>query len=901
MTILRQSHWLRAPAWAPYLAAAIMGCGGGSETGPDPDADVIEYTLFDSTRLLAEDTLASLVEATPEGILRFEGTPAALADVAQLDVILAPASGAAPQGLLRLVTSVSQDGNGLVLETVRAPLQLAFRKLHLRFTRKVDETLQADPWVAVHRQALSYTGGYWPPGQYSDYPINGDGDIETPYDQVHIYGDVTAGFTYTVGIDIDWDKVAEIPSKVADCIAEALTLHFSCDPRDFLPEAVVFFSIDAGAKVSLALEGITFLPYAKELSLAEKTLPGFWLGPLYFEPSVEIVAKVEGEASAEFAISASADASAQAGVSISNISGVDVDAPTFDKNFGPPTVAATLTARGRIAAGPRLHVRLEGSAGPYASLFAFAEVKADADDDPCWTLEGGVEGDFGVDVVIPDLFGIGEIDLAEFGPLPYGIASTEIAHGSCQPRTAGPGDGQAGPPSQAAYANPDFTPWGTAYGGMSREFPYEGPGAQIEWTSLTPTIDGRFMLAGSNARTLAKLGTDGAPVWAERFIADHDWADTLIPDLLPSRVVPASDGGMLVLAYPYALLKLDSAGALQWSKRFDVSVYRQTWLRLTDAVGDGGDGYYVAGTYGQDLGDAVHDADGWVMRLDRHGAPVWSVRLDTPGQGDMIRAAFAFGDGVVVAGSTWSEDEVRWIPFVVRLDGDGQVVFQREVRIDDCNGGRVTGHIVSGQPTRDGDLIFAHTYEGQGYQSGLVRIEPDGAFAWASAFGTGEPNHLGPVLSAFAEIQAGGYVAAGRYSGAQTASDWWLSGLDALGRPTWSLRIGAEDVPATTGRDEDGYPALVPTNDGGLVIAGFGEADAYPDHAMLAMKVFAKDGTITFGAGAEMLREPLTLEVRNPCLSTEAAHFTVGTLDVPVVNLGVTVEQYGLQTRALTP
>jgi len=182
-----------------------------------------------------------------------------------------------------------------------------------------------------------------------------------------------------------------------------------------------------------------------------------------------------------------------------------------------------------------------------------------------------------------------------------------------------------------------------------------------------------------------------------------------------------------------------------------------------------------------------------------------------------------------------------------------------------------------------------------------VRLEPDGAFAWGSAFGAGEANHLGPVVSTFAEIQAGGYVAAGRYSGDQTASDWWLSGLDALGRPTWSLLIGAEDVPGTVGRDEDSYPALVPTNDGGLVIAGFGEAEAYPEHAMLAMKVFARDGTIAFEGGSQMLRAPLALTARNPCLTTEPAGFSTTALDVPLTTLPLTVEPYALQTRALTP
>lgn len=883
------------------VLVALTGCGG-NEGGPARDE--LEYALFESTVLLDENTLPKLVEVTADGTLRFDGVPEALAGLRRLSVVLAPASPTTPSGLLRLVSSVQEDGNGLVVNTVPAPLQLAFRKLHVRVTRSVDTASDSAPWQDPGRgQPLSYTGQYWPQRSFDEYPINGDGDISTPFDQVRIHGEVEAGFTYTIGVDVDWGEVFSVPNKVLDCIEEAVKLSFSCDPTSFLPEAEVYFAIDAGATVALALEGITFLPYSQEHLLAEKGLPEVPIGPLMFKPRVEIIAQVQGEASSAFSISARAQSSAQASVRVSSKTGPHLDTPTFDRAFEAPAVFATLSARGRVAVGPRLHVRLYDFAGPYASLFVFAEVEADSQQDPCWRLTGGVSGDLGLDVVTPDLPVVGHLTLAEFGPIEYGVASAEVDSGACEPLTTGPGGGQAGPPDQTSYAQPSFTPWAVSYGGVVDGFPFEGPGAQLEWSQVTPTIDGRFMLTGSDTKALIKLGTDGAAIWARRFVADVPfWQDTLIPDLLPGRVVNADDGGMLVVAHPYTFLKVGADGDLKWARRLAVPAYRETWLRLSAATSDGEGGYYVAGTYGEHVLDATTSADAWVMRLSPAGDILWSKRIGGPAEGNMVRSIVAFEGGVVVSGSTWSQARALWSPFVYRLDRQGSLRFAEGLAVDDCQGGDDRGgHLIDSLLTQDGDLLFAYHGTHQGNVSGLVRLKPDGTFAWSSQFGAGAANELGPVVTGLVELPLGGYVAAGTYSGAQTASDWWLAGLDALGRPTWAQRLGAIDVPESTGRDEDGYPSLVLTNDGGLILGGYGEAHAYPQDALVVMKVFAKDGHIDFAPGAEVAAHPLELTQRSACVSVYPTNLEARELAVPLAPLTVQVQALDLTPRLLGP
>ena len=367
-------------------------------------------------------------------------------------------------------------------------------------------------------------------------------------------------------------------------------------------------------------------------------------------------------------------------------------------------------------------------------------------------------------------------------------------------------------------------------------------------------------------------------------------------------MVDAGDGGVFVVAHPYAILKVDAAGQLQWARRLDVGTYRETWLRLTTAAADGAGGLYVGGTYGEDYFDATTSADAWILRVSAEGEVVWSKRVGAADEGNMVRAMLAFEGGVVVAGSTWHQARAAWTPFVYRLGGDGALHFAETLSVDDCEGGADRGgHLLDGLVTRDGALLFAYHGVHQGYVSGLVRLHPDGAFAWSSEFGAGAANHLGPVITGLTELAFGGYVATGVYSGAQTASDWWLSGLDALGRPTWSTRVGAIDVPETTGRDEDGYPSLVPTNDGGLLLVGYGEAHAYPEDAMVAMKVFAKDGHVTFAPGSEVASAALVLEPRASCIAVHDAGLDAADHEVALVPLAVTVVTPDVPSRVLAP
>lgn len=71
------------------------------------------------------------------GVLRFDRPPAALAGVQIGHVLVGGVGPQTPSGLLRVVLAIEQDGSALVLRTAQAPIQLAYRKLDVRFVRSL--------------------------------------------------------------------------------------------------------------------------------------------------------------------------------------------------------------------------------------------------------------------------------------------------------------------------------------------------------------------------------------------------------------------------------------------------------------------------------------------------------------------------------------------------------------------------------------------------------------------------------------------------------------------------------------------------------------------------------------------------------------------------------------------
>lgn len=891
---------------AVLLLAALFACGTKSAGPGAEDQDIFEGELFASTFELDPESASALQASESDGTLRFAGTPAGLASISEGQVILAAPGPVIPQGLLRYVHGVEQDAQGLVLRTAEAPIQLAFRKLHLRFSRQVGSEGQSPTFtpLVARRMGLSQSisGSYWPDLDVDEYVFNGDGDPSTPMDQVHVAGKLAGGISYVFQLDVDWGDVFGLPDAIRSCAKKLLKGSLDCSLRSLLPEAKIEMIFTPGAEAELDLEGVAFLGYEREITVASAELDPIPIGPLWFFPEIAILAEISGEASSQFRLRTKAAISASTTVSYSSKSGGSLTPPQIESSFEAPTVEASLSAGARLRIGPRLIVALFDVAGVYGSLYAAAEVAADQADDPCWRLDGGVEGDVGFLIRSPRLPLLGSVTLASFDK-DFEIASEQIASGTCSLPSGKGIPPTGGDPDLAAFSEPTFDPWARVYPDVVDGFPHEGLGAQVEWAQVTPTIDGRFMLSGSDARTLVKVDPQGQVIWARRFVADVSfWNDTLKPDLLVGRVVSASDGAMFVVAHPYTLLKVSASGQLLWARRFDVGdSYRETWLRFTDAVTDGSGGLYIIGARGTDIITPLDTADGWALRLDGQGQVLWSKALGTVEWGEIPRRAIGLTDGVALVGGLWSPDGARWRGHLARLDQTGSLQWSRGLVADDCGGGNEQRiYPTAGLLSSDGDLILGAGVMHSGYSFAVYKVKSDGALSWYQVSRSPVFNHLGPQLTDLVQLPTSGYLAAGFYVGQTNHEDVWLAGLDSVGKVQWARAYGGAQNAQNPLLTDDNYPALLLTRDGGVVIGAHSEA-LLGEQSMWIMKVAAKDGAITFDGSTPASTSVLSFEPDDTCLAEIDWSPSVTDHAVPLVSLEVQVETVDQTSESLAP
>ncbi len=890
---------------ALVLITTCSGGGGGS-SGNSLPPDEYSAVLFSTTKTLSASSLANLAEVTTDGTFRFTGASSEVTAVKAQDVIIGGISDKTPYGFLRFVTSVGTNVQGdLLLYTMPAPVQLAFQKLHVKMARSIPDigaaaTGMAGPLKFGSKSAMKV--GIWPPAVGVDYyPFNGDNDPLSADDQVHVTGTLSGGVDYTFGIDVDWGAVTNIPQAVQDC---AQSLFIGCDP---IPEAIVNFGISGSLKADLSTQGVSFLPYTKDVPV---------YGPVYFTPiqiglitllpEFEISSKIEGAASSQFTTGLSLEADAGVGVSISSKKLIPSMSPQpyATVTATAPTVDATLDAYSKVRLGPQISLKLEGFAGPRAGMFGFAELKASQDNVaqgmPCYSLNSGVEGELGFTIGV-DFPILGSVTLADWN-LTSNLWTHEETSGACTGTSSTPAN---------ILQNPTFTPWAKAFGNTVEPtgIPSTAPGGRIAGTVLEQTIDGHFVVAGSGSKGLLKIDDQGNTVWSKRFIGPL-LGDPFISELLPDHVTYTEDAAMFVTAYPWALLKVDAGGNLVWAKQFPF-VPNNSWWRISNMAPDGSGGVYLAASYGTD-GTKPLDVDTLVARLDSSGTVSWLRRIGDAGVGEVPRIAVPFHGGLVVAGEKCTLDAAglcgAWTLWAIDFDSGGNVLWSRQYPLA-ASGASVFP--LTGLEAVDGDLIIGGTIEMAPQRSFFAKIKPDGTMSFLTAYKKVYTVNLEDLaLTSLVALPTSGYIAAGTHTPypSSLGRDLWIASLDGIGQIQWIRQMRTpDDTPPTvppTGSDEL-MPSILYTSDGGAFVAGYTEEEAGGGAGFWTLKGFAKDGTISFTAASGITEEslPVVNDTATFCVSQCAGvgtswsplnqNFTAGLGDIQVTveNLSVAVTQ----------
>jgi hypothetical protein len=305
--------------------------------------------------------------------------------------------------------------------------------------------------------------------------------------------------------------------------------------------------------------------------------------------------------------------------------------------------------------------------------------------------------------------------------------------------------------------------------------------AKNEWTSsIQQTRDGGYIVAGTkepldstpqnplpNDVWVFKLNSDGTVVWQKTY--GGTGTDSA------KSVRQTADGGYVVAGYTESfglgawILKLDSNGSVVWQRS-----YGEAWGESIQQTTDGG--YIVAG--GSD--------DFWVVKLDGDGAVVWEKTYGGT-DGDWLFSVQQTSDGgYVVAGSTYSFSAGARDIWILKLNSDGTVAWQKAYGGVDFEDGNAI------QQTTDGGFIVAGytlSFGAGGDDCWLLKLNGDGTVVWQKTYGRAGADEWADSVQQTAD---GGFavLADKLVPGRMLKADYWVVKLNSDGTVAFNSASG---------------------------------------------------------------------------------------------------------------
>jgi len=298
---------------------------------------------------------------------------------------------------------------------------------------------------------------------------------------------------------------------------------------------------------------------------------------------------------------------------------------------------------------------------------------------------------------------------------------------------------------------------------------------------------------------------------------------------------PTTDDGCVVAGclYPFYADKSDKAyGCIVKFDEYGNVIWQKTYLRNTSAkansiqqTADGG--YIVAGctsSLGLEFSDEQPFNDGHIissyaksvgstfssvniMKLDKDGNLIWQRIYDTGGSSEAICIEQTYDGGYVVAGFKQDLAQVFSDVYVLRVDKDGNLVWQRTY------GGDKEDMAYSIQQTSDRGFIivgFTESFGAKGKDVYILKLDSDGNPIWQETRG----ENADDVAYSVQEVDDGNYIIAGYTTSAELGtSDICVTKIDENGNVLWEKKYGGD-------KDDVAF-SIKQANDGGYVFTGW--------------------------------------------------------------------------------
>lgn len=370
---------------------------------------------------------------------------------------------------------------------------------------------------------------------------------------------------------------------------------------------------------------------------------------------------------------------------------------------------------------------------------------------------------------------------------------------------------------------------------------YGGSGAEVA-NSIKQTTDGGYIVAGyttsSNGDITSNHGSYDYWVLKLDSAGALEWQKTYggLRDDRANNIQQTADGGYIVVGVSESIegditnfrgdkdfwvVKLSADGTIEWQKKYggDDKETAYSVKQTTDG------GYIVAGScysYDNNIlpvnGDVVgfHGfTDGWIIKLSSTGALEWQKCLGTTTIDNFLSIQQTTDGGYIAAGDHSSGN--YWL---VKLANNGD--FQWEKIYADTDTAQEVIQTSDGGYIMVGDVV-SQIGNATGHNYGVIKVNSVGDYEWRKDFGG---DGFFDIAKSIQQTPEGGYIIAGvsdsSYSGNVTGpnngqQDAWLVKITSTGVIQWQKCYG--------GTSYDGPSAIQRTLDGGYIMAGYAQSN----------------------------------------------------------------------------
>jgi hypothetical protein len=322
-------------------------------------------------------------------------------------------------------------------------------------------------------------------------------------------------------------------------------------------------------------------------------------------------------------------------------------------------------------------------------------------------------------------------------------------------------------------------------------------------TALAAIPDGS--LVGTSGALVWRLRSNGELLWEKKLGAEGSY-DVRINDVI---VLPDDDLIVTGVRYEYFkgrtqngdlwVAQIGAKGELLWEKTFGGG--KEDFANSIARFPKGG-----FAVVGETVSKGEGSGDVWVLRLDSTGMLIWEKTFGGKSRDSAQALATLADGGLAVAGWTSSKGEGETDIWVLRLDENGKLLWDKTIGGDKLDG----GYAIVVLP--DGSLVVGGETWSQGARwvdVKLARFDANGELLWNKRIGTEERDRIkNMVVLPDGEL----IVAASAWNRGASFGYGWVVGIDASGNVLWDKIL--------SGDERITVDAIVAFPDGKLIISG---------------------------------------------------------------------------------